>query len=64
MTISRITKEQWVKVLKATAYSFVSTFIATVVATSDFSKAGLYSALVASVNASLVVVKQLFTDPN
>ena len=59
--MSPITKAQWVKVLKALGYAFVSTFIATLIASQTLTKAGLYAAFVASINAVLVVVKQLFT---
>lgn len=62
MSISPITKEQWVKVLKSLAYSFVSTFVVALLASQDFSKAGLSAAAVAGVNAVLVAVKQLFTS--
>jgi uncharacterized membrane protein YagU involved in acid resistance len=62
MSISPITKEQWVKVLKSLAYSFVSTFVVALLASQDFSKAGLSAAAVSGFNAVLVAVKQLFTS--
>jgi 4-amino-4-deoxy-L-arabinose transferase-like glycosyltransferase len=62
MKISPITKEQWVKVLKALAYAFVSAFIVAIAASQDFSKAGLTAAAIAGVNGVFVAVKQLFTQ--
>lgn len=62
MSISPVTKDQWVKVLKAVLYSFVSTFVVSIMAQPEFSKATLYAAAVAGVNAVLVTVKQLFTE--
>ena len=63
MQVSFITKDQWVKVLKALAYAFVSTFIVALLAQPKLDKAALAAAAVAGVNAVLVAFKQLFT-PN
>lgn len=64
MTISPITKAQWLKVAKAIAYSFVSAAIATLLATGlDLSKKTLVAVLVAGINGALVTIKQLFTQP-
>lgn len=65
MSISPVTKAQWVKVLKALGYSFVSTFVATLLIVPDLhsiDERTLLAAMVAGVNAVLVTVKQLFTD--
>lgn len=62
MNITPITKDQWVKVLKALLYAFVSTFVVTLVSSNGFSKAALYASAVAGLNAVLVAVKQLFTQ--
>ena len=62
MKLSPVTKDQWVKVLKALLYSFVSTFVVSLTAQPELSKATLYAAAVAGVNAVLVTVKQLFTE--
>ncbi len=62
MSISPVTKEQWVKVAKALAYSFVSTFVVTVLASDSFTKATVLAGAVAGFNAVLVTVKQLFTE--
>lgn len=60
--ISTISSDQWVKVVKAVVYSFVSAAVAVLVATGyDFSKKTLIAAFVAGVNGVLVAVKQLFT---
>jgi hypothetical protein len=62
MSISPITKAQAIKIAKAIGYSFVATFIATLLVAPELSKAALNGALVAAVNAALVTVKQLFTQ--
>lgn len=65
MSISPVTKEQWAKVAKAVGYSFVSTFVATLLIVPDLNsldQRALLAAIVAGVNASLVTVKQLFTE--
>lgn len=79
MQISPITKKQWTKVAKALGYSFVSGFVASIaLMAGDFitaAQAGtaavnsLVYALVAGgvvggINAVLVTVKQLFTQPD
>ena len=64
MSISPITKQQWLKVVKAVGYAFVSTFVFTLLANPDLSEISqrtIISAGVAGVNAVLVVIKQLFT---
>ena len=63
MTISPITKEQWIKVVKALAYAFASGFIVSLASTNELSKSAVAGALTAGVNALLVAVKQLFTLP-
>lgn len=65
MTISRVTKEQYKKVLKAVLYSFASTFIATLLANPSLDQLNertVVAAGVAGVNAVLVYIKQLFTE--
>lgn len=65
MSISPVTKEQWAKVAKAVGYSFVSTFITTLLVVPEFSQINeraVVSALVAGVNAVLVLIKQFFTE--
>lgn len=62
MSISPVTKEQWVKVAKAAVYSFVSAFIVAFAASDEISKASLAAAAIAGVNAVLVTLKQLFTE--
>lgn len=65
MSISPVTKEQWTKVLKALAYSFVSTFVATLLIVPDLhsiDQRTLLASMVAGVNAVLVTIKQLFTE--
>lgn len=64
MSISPITKAQAIKIVKALAYAFVSTFVVSLSASNSFSKSALVSSAVAGVNAVLVAVKQLFTDPS
>lgn len=64
MSISPITKAQAVKIVKALCYAFVSAFVVSFLASGELSKAALSGALVAGVNAVLVAVKQLFTDPS
>jgi len=64
MSISPITKQQWLKVVKAVGYAFVSTFVFTLLANPDLSEISqrtIISAGVAGVNAVLVTIKQLFT---
>lgn len=62
MQVSAISQDQWVKVLKAVVYSFVSAAIAAFIATGyDFSKKTAIAVLVAGINGALVAVKQLFT---
>lgn len=64
MKISPVTQAQWVKVLKALGYAFVSTFVFTLLANPDLteiSQRTIISAGVAGVNAVLVTIKQLFT---
>jgi len=61
MSISPITKEQALKIVKALAYSFVSTFVVALVASGELSRSALAAAAVAGVNAVLVAIKQLFT---
>ncbi len=65
MKLSQPTKDQWVKVLKALGYAFVSTFVATLLIVPDLSQIDqrtLLAALVSGVNAVLVLSKQLFTE--
>ena len=62
MSITPITKEQWVKVAKALAYAFVSAFVVALGASGELSKSAIAAAAVAGVNAVLVACKQLFTD--
>lgn len=64
LSISPITKQQWLKVVKAVGYAFVSTFVFTLLANPDLSEISqrtIISAGVAGVNAVLVTIKQLFT---
>lgn len=64
MGISPITSDQWKKVFKAVAYSFVSAAIAAFIATGyEFSKKAGIAILVAGINGAMVAVKQLFTTP-
>ena len=62
MKLSPITKDQFLKIAKAFAYSFVSTFVISLMAQPTLDKAALYAAAVAGFNAALVTVKQAFTD--
>lgn len=62
MSISPVTRDQWVKVFKALAYAFVSAFVVALSASGELSKSAVAAAAVAGVNAVLVAVKQLFTD--
>ena len=64
MNISPITKAQALKIVKALAYAFVSAFVVAFLASGELTKSALSGALVAGVNAVLVAVKQLFTDPS
>lgn len=65
MRISPITSDQWLKVFKAVAYSFVSAAIAGLMATNyDLSKKTLVAVLVAGINGAMVAIKQLFTTPS
>lgn len=64
-SVSPVTKEQYIKVVKAALYAFASTFIATLLASPDVShieQRTIISAAVAGVNAVLVLVKQAFTE--
>lgn len=63
MSISPISKEQAIKILKALAYAFVSTFVVALVSSNQLSKSAIAAAAVAGVNAVLVAIKQLFTLP-
>lgn len=63
---SKVTTDQWKKVGKALAYAFVSTFITTLLLVPEISQINeraVVSALVAGVNAVLVIVKQTLTEP-
>lgn len=62
MKLSPISKDQFTKILKAFTYSFVSTFVISLVAQPTLDKAALYAAAVAGLNAALVTVKQALTD--
>ena len=63
MTLSKITKSQAVKIVKAVAYSFASAFIAALAATNfDLSEQAVFAAVVAGINGALVTVKQAFTE--
>lgn len=63
MSLSKITKPQAIKIVKAVAYSFASAFLAAVVATNfDLSEQALLAAVVAGINGALVTVKQAFTE--
>jgi len=65
MSISPVTKAQWIKVAKAVGYSFASTFVATLLIVPDLNsldQRALLAAIVAGVNAALVTVKQIFTE--
>lgn len=64
-SVSPVTKEQYIKVVKAALYAFASTFIATLLASPDLSQIEqrtIISAAVAGVNAVLVLIKQAFTE--
>lgn len=62
-SLSPITKEQGKKIAKACIYSFVSTFVAALLASgSALDKKVFFAALVAAINATLVTVKQAFTE--
>lgn len=65
-TPSKVTVDQWVKVLKAALYAFASTFATTLLVVPDLSEISqrtILSALVAGVNSVLVLLKQVFTQP-
>lgn len=63
ISVSPVTKAQWVKVVKAVVYSFVSAAIAAfAVNGSDLSKKALFAVVVAGVNGALVTIKALFTE--
>lgn len=62
MTFSKISQDQWFKVLRAATYSFVSGAITVLIATNyDFSKKSLLAVLVAGTNSILVLLKQSVT---
>lgn len=61
MSISLLDKKQWLSVLKAMAYAFVSAFAVSMSATGEINKAAFLAAGVAGFNASLVVIKKLLT---
>lgn len=61
MSISALDKKQWVSVLKAMVYAFVSAFAVSMSATGELSKAAFLAAGVAGFNACLVVIKKLLT---
>jgi len=62
MEISPLDKKQWGSVLKALAYAFVSVFATSLMATGEINKAAIFAGASAGVNASLVVIKKLFTE--
>lgn len=65
MKLSTPTKDQLKKVLKASVYAFVSSFVATLLIVPDVSQIdqrAVVSAVVAGVNSVLVLVKQFFTE--
>jgi hypothetical protein len=62
MSISLLDKKQWVSVLKALAYAFVSAFAVGFSSTGELNKAALLAGAVAGFNACLVVIKKLFTE--
>lgn len=64
MSISPISKAQALKIVKALAYAFVSAFVVALVASNELSQSALAAACVAGVNAVLVSIKMLFTDPS
>jgi len=61
-SISPITKAQAVKIVKALAYAFVSTFVVALISSNSLTKSAVASALVAGTNALLVSIKQIFTE--
>lgn len=60
--MSLLDKKQWVSVLKALAYAFVSSFAVSLSATGELNKAAVFAGAVAGFNACLVVIKKLFTE--
>ena len=63
---SKVTVEQWKKVAKAIAYSFVSGFLGTFVLSPELNQVDrrfLIASVISGINAVLVTVKQLFTQP-
>lgn len=63
---SAITKEQWIKIGKAAGYSFISSFVGLYLlqlqAGAVLDKTFWISAFIASINTSLVTIKQFFTE--
>lgn len=59
--MSPLTKNQAISVLKALAYSFVSTFVVALPMFGELNEASLMAAAIAGVNAALVTLKKLFT---
>jgi len=59
--ISLLDKKQWLSVLKAMAYAFVSAFAVSMSATGEINRAALLAGAVAGFNACLVLVKKLLT---
>lgn len=59
--MSPLTKNQAVSVLKALAYSFVSTFVVALPMFGELSEVTIMAAAVAGINAALVTLKKLFT---
>lgn len=62
MSISVITKEQWVSVVKNAIIAGVATFGVALQASGEVSRTAVYSAIVAGVAAVIKIVEKAFTE--
>ena len=60
MEITKITKDQWIKILKAGAYLVISTLLSAIIVTLQ-DKPELFGVYTPVINLLLVTVKQAFT---
>lgn len=62
MSITPISKDQWVSVVKNAIIAGAAAFVTALQATGDVSRTALYSACATAVAAAIKVVEKSFTD--
>lgn len=62
MSISVISKEQWVSVVKNAVFAGVAAFAVAFQASGEVSKTAFYSAVVAGVTAVIKIVEKTFSE--